>query len=473
MPDTDDLGRLPRRSRWVVVLAVLCVVAIAAAAVGVAALVGGRGSTPGAGGGPENPWDPDLPPGQTPAAVPGAVPPVRQDVPFPEAERAARFQPRPLEAEGHPYCRAEDVSFSAEPSGSYAVTFVLAAARPDVACQVSYSPYLEFSRGGENVEVLYHARDPRPGDWPGNVLVTEDRAAVLRTRWSGWCAVSVPVDTAIMFFLDNSVARATPLPRATDCAGPAPSDDRMTVLTWEPDGWTGTPASSFRGLEARLVDTVRGPSGLPTWVVELTATRRDIELDPCPAWSVRVGADRESYAWNRLNCLGVEDVRRDGTPYLRRDRPVRFAFFVAYGDLDSALTWELMLPEGPLELPLSAGPAAPVGEPRVTDEERANLHLYVSNQSFDEPTVRLRITMDGVELVSQEFDVEGQHSWVSFPVAAAAGSHTLLVTSDTGARETILLTLPEQGDRWAVVDYWSDGGARVDWQLSDAPIGFG
>jgi len=55
--------------------------------------------------------------------------------------------------------------------------------------------------------------------------------------------------------------------------------------------------------------------------------------------------------------------------------------------------------------------------PRPTEasgpaEGEPDLVLLVSNQSFDDPAATLTLTIDGQTVVDQEFDVEGQHTWV-------------------------------------------------------------
>lgn len=459
-------GRLRRWSPAVVAASVAVIVGAAVAVGGV--LPGGGGETGrDAGATTGDGWDP--------AVVPGAVPPLRQDVTFPAVEVAGRYRPATSEAVGHPGCEADDVVVAAEPGAGDGVTFVMAAADDAVRCALSYYPSVEFTLGGDHVEVLTESPDPEVGDWPADVLVTSGRPAVLRTQWAGWCADPRPVDTALVFLGGNDDAvRVTDLPEAGECPGQPVADDAMHWVGWEPQGWVLEPAGSFDGVEARLVDTVTAADHRPTWVVELRATTRDVTLDPCPVWSVRVGSDRDGYAWNRLNCAGVPDRRADGTAYLPRGKRVRFAFFVTYGAVDAPLTWEMLLPGGRLlELPLAEGASAPVGEPRVVDDEDANLHLYVSNQSFDEPSVDVTVTMDGHQILSQGFDVKDQHHWVLFPVAAAAGRHTLVVTSDTGAVKTIELTLPERGDRWTVIDYWTEPeGGVFSWYTNDTPVGF-
>lgn len=95
------------------------------------------------------------------------------------------------------------------------------------------------------------------------------------------------------------------------------------------------------------------------------------------------------------------------------------------------------------------------GSPRlVADPDDADLVLYVSNQSFEDDPVGVVVEVDGERLVDQDFAVEGQHTWVEFGLDLEAGEHTVVATSDTGARAEHTLVLPEGERRWAVLAYW-------------------
>lgn len=101
--------------------------------------------------------------------------------------------------------------------------------------------------------------------------------------------------------------------------------------------------------------------------------------------------------------------------------------------------------------------------------------LYVSNQSFDEPTVHITISIDDTVIVDQAFDVEGQHNWIAFEPQVGPGTHLLQATSDTGATFSVEFVLPDGEPRWAVVDYWTPGSGSADpftFHISDEPIGF-
>jgi hypothetical protein len=467
LPDVQLPGRRPRPA-WVAPLAAAAAVALLAggATVAVEATRGHRdGSAPPADTGQRR-WDPDLPPGLLPAEVPGAVPPVNQVVEAPRAEAAGRYDPAPSEAAGARPCTAADVRFNIEPSSPVAERLTLTAARPDVRCSVGRMPFLQFAAGERNVEVPTDYADPEPGDWPASVLVTGDRRAVLETQYA-WC--DAPFDTLQLFFEDNS-RQDIAVPTTTQSC-PLTVDDTMRYRGWEPEGFTFRPVASMP-VDARLVDTVEGPRGLPTWVVELTAQGRDVPLDTCPSWEVRQGAE-ESASW-RLNCAGVQTRRADGTPYLPAGEPVRFAIWVAYGGTDAALTWRLTTPDGPVTVPLTKGPEAPTGETRQVPERDANLHLWLSNQSFEDPEVGLTVSIDGTQLLDEELKVAGQHNFVQFHFAVAAGEHQVVVTSDTGARLERTITVPARGDRWASALFWTGekkGQQDVlDWMFQDHPI---
>jgi len=124
----------------------------------------------------------------------------------------------------------------------------------------------------------------------------------------------------------------------------------------------------------------------------------------------------------------------------------------------------------------SASPAGSAPGIRIVAERQADLHLFVSNQSFDDASVELTVSIDGTELVSGPFDVEGQHNWCQFPAKISPGRHVVTVVSDTGAELRERFALPETGRRYAVIDYWY--GAAKDrphftWQFLSEPPMFG
>lgn len=108
--------------------------------------------------------------------------------------------------------------------------------------------------------------------------------------------------------------------------------------------------------------------------------------------------------------------------------------------------------------------------------EPPSFTLYVSNQSFEDPTVEITVTIDGSVMVDRDFAVEGQHNWITFEPDVGPGVHTFHAISSTGAEFTTEFTLPADEARWAVLDYWfypEEEPRRFTFDISDEPIGFG
>ncbi|GAA4403503.1 hypothetical protein GCM10023153_33570 [Ornithinibacter aureus] len=110
---------------------------------------------------------------------------------------------------------------------------------------------------------------------------------------------------------------------------------------------------------------------------------------------------------------------------------------------------------------------------RLVGDADADLLLYVSNQSFEDGDVRLKLTVDGVTVVDGEFHVEGQHNWIRFPLGLLPGRHILTAESDTGATLTESFEVPGNEPRYAVVNYWAEDDApELTWDFQREPVGF-
>lgn len=110
---------------------------------------------------------------------------------------------------------------------------------------------------------------------------------------------------------------------------------------------------------------------------------------------------------------------------------------------------------------------------RLVSPDDADLVLYVSNQSFEDETVRLKLAVDGVTVVEGDFPVEGQHNWIRFPLDLSSGTHSLTAESATGANLEKSFQVPGDEARYAVVDYWAeDGSAELTWRFQREPVGF-
>lgn len=131
--------------------------------------------------------------------------------------------------------------------------------------------------------------------------------------------------------------------------------------------------------------------------------------------------------------------------------------------------------EGSGSATLSAQPDPAPPAVRIVDKEQADLHLWVSNQSFEDDPVTVTVRIDDTVVVDQPFEVGSQHNWILFPIEAPPGPHVLTAVSDTGAETRQSFTLPGAERRYAVVDYGGPGdhGDRhLTWYIRSTPIAF-
>jgi hypothetical protein len=111
----------------------------------------------------------------------------------------------------------------------------------------------------------------------------------------------------------------------------------------------------------------------------------------------------------------------------------------------------------------------------LVDEDDADLHLWISNQSFADPAVSLSVEVDGRHVLTGCFEVGTQHGWVLYPLRLPGGDHTLRVTSDTGATLDVRVAVPEGERRYAAVQYQrtpAEPEGRIRWHLDSRPIAF-
>lgn len=125
---------------------------------------------------------------------------------------------------------------------------------------------------------------------------------------------------------------------------------------------------------------------------------------------------------------------------------------------------------------LTDSPGSSAGEPQV-DLPVETVRLWVSNQSFEDDPVEIRIEIDGEVVVDRAFAVESQHNWIAFDITGlSTGMHSLIAESDTGARIDDSFTLPERESRSLVIDYWyypDDAQGRFfTFSESDEPVAF-
>jgi hypothetical protein len=138
-------------------------------------------------------------------------------------------------------------------------------------------------------------------------------------------------------------------------------------------------------------------------------------------------------------------------------------------DVDPASDPEITAPD-PAPDPEVTAPDAVV---RLVGEAKADLILYVSNQSFDDEEVRLTVTIDQVTVVEGDFHVEGQHNWIRFPLRMSAGGHEVTAESDSGATLRESFDLLRDKTSYAVIDHWTeDGSADLTWIIQRQPMAF-
>jgi hypothetical protein len=111
----------------------------------------------------------------------------------------------------------------------------------------------------------------------------------------------------------------------------------------------------------------------------------------------------------------------------------------------------------------------------LTQDSNGNFVLWVSNQSFDIPSVKIKITIDGKTAVSSIFEVKNQHNWIKHTFQLAPGKHILIASSVEG--EVAIESEFEVQDRlWGVVNYWyyatGGGNKHLEFRTQDSPILF-
>ncbi|HEU5107094.1 MAG TPA: hypothetical protein VFT95_00815 [Micromonosporaceae bacterium] len=141
--------------------------------------------------------------------------------------------------------------------------------------------------------------------------------------------------------------------------------------------------------------------------------------------------------------------------------------------------WVVALVAASMALAGCTGSSAPtrptIASPTASPAGPPNLVLYVSNQSFADDPVGIRVEIDDRVVVDDSFAVENQHTWIKYELTVPAGAHTIRATSDTGATASHQLELPAGEIRWAVFHYWyypPDTPRSLSFRVDDQPTGF-
>lgn len=120
-----------------------------------------------------------------------------------------------------------------------------------------------------------------------------------------------------------------------------------------------------------------------------------------------------------------------------------------------------------------------VSRPR-DEEPEPNLVILVTNQSFDNPSVDITVSIDGDQVISEDFSVGNQHNFKVLELCLPEGSHSLSADSLKGeASMTTSFELPSK--RWILLWYDFDEKRRNEGyinarkafgvQIQDEPIG--
>lgn len=127
---------------------------------------------------------------------------------------------------------------------------------------------------------------------------------------------------------------------------------------------------------------------------------------------------------------------------------------------------------------------ATIGELTPVDGEHApptspepNLFLVVTNQSYDDPQVRLGVSVGEQAIVDRVFEVGDQHQFIGYELAVPPGRHDVVVSSDAGGTLEQVVTVDPGRPRYVFIAHWGDDvtGSDADLELnvSDEPFMFG
>jgi hypothetical protein len=91
---------------------------------------------------------------------------------------------------------------------------------------------------------------------------------------------------------------------------------------------------------------------------------------------------------------------------------------------------------------------------KISEDGNGNFILYVSNQSFAINPIDIKIYIDDMVAVNEDFDVGIQHTWKPFQFNLPTGTHSIKIESIIG--DSILEENFDIIDdkHWALVQYW-------------------
>lgn len=399
----------------------------------------------------------------------------------------ARYVPDAALAEGKPWCTTEDLTFerSLEVAGGTMYEFVTFQPAGTVSCRLPAEPSVEVT--GPDGEALSEpvaverldVSGPDGRTWPFDVLVDATHTASLVFSLPAMACDVAPPDAhfRVTWGTRDSLTGSITVPgfgERPTCQGQGDElpDEPVGVYRLAPtDFEVSGERHPVADLGVRQVSfSQESEYGPGTAIVALTA-KVDTPLTPCPdaRVSIRHTYDDVTEMPYALNCAAVPYRLADGTPYIPAGTALRFEVAVPeWGEARPTYSWTL---SGPAPVTIDLEPD--LVEPRVVgDAKDATFVLEVSNQSFDEPVMPIKVYVDDELLVDNAFHVEGQHTWVSYPMLLSPGHHLVRVESADGAEHQDKLVLEKGKVEYALLEYWNEGtrGPELTWRTQDQPF---
>jgi hypothetical protein len=107
-----------------------------------------------------------------------------------------------------------------------------------------------------------------------------------------------------------------------------------------------------------------------------------------------------------------------------------------------------------------------VGQPDPPPNVAVPFQIIVSNQSFDHDPIDIDVYIDDKHVITGDFTVGNQHTFVPFDFNVATGEHTIKVVSKGGGVAKSSSFKINATKRWAVVMFWHyakpQGGQPAD-----------
>ncbi len=129
---------------------------------------------------------------------------------------------------------------------------------------------------------------------------------------------------------------------------------------------------------------------------------------------------------------------------------------------------ETPLTTQPIAVPVpTPPPPGPLGIATCADGSTGDAVVWVSNQSFADPTQRIEVRIDGEVLVDRDFVVEAQHTFVMFCVDLGAGRHLITASTSEDA-----VSVVATGGNGVVVLAWDDGAIQAETAPRWDEVGF-